>query len=58
MGLEMHEPDLDMEYPDEDYECGEEIEPQGQPSEPMISMDGKKNVSYKITEELTDLMEF
>ena len=58
MGLEMHEPDLDMEYPDEDYECGEEIEPQGQPSEPMISMDGRKNVSYKITEELTDLMEF
>ena len=58
MGLEMHEPDLEMEYPDEDSECGEEIEPQGQPSEPMMSMDKKGNISYQITEELTDLMEF
>ena len=57
MGLEMHEPDLEMEYPDEDSECGEEIEPQGQPSEPMMSMDKKGNISYQITEELTDLME-
>ena len=57
MGLEMHEPDLEMEYPDEDSECGEEIEPQGQPAEPMMSMDNRGNVSYQITEELTDLIE-
>lgn len=57
MGLEMEEPDLDIDYPEEDSPCGEKIEPQGQPSEPMMSMDNKGNISYEITEELTDLME-
>lgn len=57
MGLEMQDPDMDINYPDEDSACGEEIEPQGQPAEPMMSMDNKGNISYEITEELTDLME-
>ena len=57
MGLEMQDPDMDINYPDEDSACGEEIEPQGQPDEPMMSMDNKGNVSYEITEELADLME-
>tara|TARA_R100000406_G_C3038946_1_gene105430 strand:- start:58 stop:486 length:429 start_codon:yes stop_codon:yes gene_type:complete len=57
MGLDMKDPDMDIDYPDEDSPCGDEIEPQGQPSEPMMSMDSKGNISYEITEELTDLME-
>ena len=57
MGLQMEDPDMDIDYPDEDSSCGEEIEPQGQPAEPMMSMDDEGNISYEITEELTDLME-
>ena len=57
MGLQMEEPDMDVDYPEEDSPCGEEIEPQGQPDEPMMSMDDEGNISYEITEELTDLME-
>ena len=57
MGLDMKDPDMDIDYPDEDSPCGDEIEPQGQPVEPMMSMDSKGNISYEITEELTDLME-
>ena len=34
MGLQMEEPDLDVDYPEEDSPCGAEIEPQGQPAEP------------------------
>tara|TARA_R100000388_G_scaffold92686_1_gene76043 strand:- start:734 stop:1162 length:429 start_codon:yes stop_codon:yes gene_type:complete len=57
MGLQMEDPDMDIDYPEEDSPCGEEIEPQGQPDEPMMSMDDEGNISYEITEELTDLME-
>ena len=57
MGLEMEDPDLDINYPEEDSPCGEKIEPQGQPAEPIMSMDDEGNISYEITEELTDLME-
>tara|TARA_R100000406_G_scaffold64996_1_gene45745 strand:+ start:322 stop:750 length:429 start_codon:yes stop_codon:yes gene_type:complete len=57
MGLQMEDPDMDIDYPEEDFPCGEEIEPQGQPDEPMMSMDDEGNISYEITEELTDLME-
>lgn len=57
MGLEMHDPEMDIDYPEEDSPCGEEMEPQGQPAEPMMSMDNKGNISYEITEELADLME-
>lgn len=57
MGLQMEDPDMNIDYPEEDSPCGEEIEPQGQPDEPMMSMDNKGNVSYEITEELADLME-
>ena len=57
MGLQMEEPDMDVDYPEEDSPCGKEIEPQGQPAEPMMSMDDEGNISYEITEELADLME-
>ena len=57
MGLEMEDPDLDIDYPEEDSSCGEKMEPQGQPSEPIMSMDNKGNISYEITEALADLME-
>ena len=61
MGLEMHEPELEMEY-SEDYEdsmedspCGEPMEPQGQPAEPMMVMNGED--AYEIDDELANLME-
>ena len=57
MGLEMHEPELEMEYPEEDSPCGQEIEPQGQPDEPITVMNDDGELSYEITEEMTDLME-
>ena len=57
MGLQMEEPDMDVDHPEEDSPCGKEIEPQGQPAEPMMSMDDEGNISYEITEELADLME-
>tara|TARA_B100000035_G_C20993046_1_gene551139 strand:- start:367 stop:795 length:429 start_codon:yes stop_codon:yes gene_type:complete len=57
MGLQMEEPDMDVDYPEEDSPCGKGIEPQGQPAEPMMSMDDEGNISYEITEELADLME-
>ena len=57
MGLQMEDPDMNIDYPEEDSPCGGEIEPQGQPAEPAMSMDDEGNISYEITEELTDLME-
>ena len=57
MGLQMEDPDMNIDYPEEDSPCGGEIEPQGQPAEPGMSMDDEGNISYEITEELTDLME-
>ena len=61
MGLEMHEPELEMEY-SEDYEdsmeeggCGDSMEPQGQPAEPMMVMNGED--AYEIDDELAELME-
>ena len=57
MGLEMHEPEMEMEYPKEDSPCGEEIEPQGQPDEPIMVMNDDGELSYEITEEMADLME-
>ena len=55
MGLEMQDPDMDIDYPDEDSACGEEIDPQGQPSEPMMVVDGED--VYEIDEEDANLME-
>ena len=55
MGLQMEDPDMDMEYPDEDSSCGEEIYPQGQPAEPMMVVDGED--VYEIDEEDANLME-
>jgi len=58
MGLEMHEPELEMEYSEDSTEeggCGEPIEPQGQPAEPMMVMSGED--AYEIDDELTHLME-
>tara|TARA_B100000287_G_scaffold128979_1_gene121041 strand:+ start:388 stop:816 length:429 start_codon:yes stop_codon:yes gene_type:complete len=57
MGLQMEEPELEMEYPEEDSPCGAEIEPQGQPDEPITVMNDDGELSYEITEEMTDLME-
>jgi len=57
MGIEMQELELEMEYPEEDSPCGQEIEPQGQPDEPITVMNDDGELSYEITEEMTDLME-
>jgi hypothetical protein len=61
MGLEMHEPELEMES-SEDYEdsmeeggCGDTMEPQGQTAEPMMVMNGED--AYEIDDELAHLME-
>ena len=54
MGLQMHEPDMDIEYPEEDYPHGEEIEPQGQPAEPMMVIDDEE---FEIDEKDAFLME-
>lgn len=55
MGLQMQEPDMDIDYPEEDSPCGAEIEPQGQPAEPMMAMDGEE--AYEIDDEDAYLME-
>ena len=55
MGLQMEEPDMDLDYPEEDSPCGAEIEPQGQPAEPMMAMDGEE--AYEIDDEDAYLME-
>ena len=55
MGLEMQDPDMDIEYPEEDSPCGEEMYPQGQPAEPMMVVDGED--VYEIDEEDANLME-
>tara|TARA_A100001201_G_scaffold136802_1_gene126110 strand:+ start:430 stop:852 length:423 start_codon:yes stop_codon:yes gene_type:complete len=55
MGLQMEEPDMDIDYPEEDSPCGAEIEPQGQPAEPMMTMDGEE--AYEIDDEDAYLME-
>ena len=58
MGLEMHEPELEIEDSEEEsVGCGDDIEPQGQPAEPMMNVDKDGNIAYQISEELTDLME-
>ena len=54
MGLQMHEPDMDIEYPEEDYPHGEEIEPQGQPAEPMMVIDDEE---FEIDDKDAFLME-
>ena len=55
MGLQMEEPELEMEYPEEDSPCGAEIEPQGQPAEPLMVVDGEE--AYEIDDEDAYLME-
>ena len=55
MGLQMEEPDMDADYPEEDSPCGAEIEPQGQPAEPIMAMDGEE--AYEIDDEDAYLME-
>ena len=55
MGLQMEEPDMDVDYPEEDSPCGEEIEPQGQPVEPNMAMHGEE--AYEIDDEDAYLME-
>ena len=58
MGLEMHEPELEIEDSEEEsVGCGDDIEPQGQPAEPMMNVDKDGNIAYQISEELADLME-
>jgi hypothetical protein len=54
MGLEMMEPELEMEDSEEGG-CGDVIEPQGQPAEPMMVMNGED--AYEIDDELAKLME-
>jgi len=54
MGLEMMEPELEMEDSEEGG-CGDAIEPQGQPAEPMMVMNGED--AYEIDDELAKLME-
>ncbi len=55
MGLQMEEPDMDVDYPEEDSPCGAEIEPQGQPTEPNMVMHGEE--AYEIDDEDAYLME-
>ena len=55
MGLQMEEPDMDVDYPEEDSPCGAEIEPQGQPAEPNMIMHGEE--AYEIDDEDAYLME-
>ena len=55
MGLQMEEPDMDADYPKEDSPCGAEIEPQGQPAEPLMVVDGED--AYEIDDEDAYLME-
>lgn len=55
MGLQMEEPDMDVDYPEEDSPCGEEMEPQGQPAEPMMVVDDGE--AFEIDDEDAYLME-
>lgn len=58
MDLDLHDPDLDMED-SEDHEhgpgCGHDVEPQGQPAEPMMVVSGED--VYEIDDEDEYLME-